>query len=228
MSKYIIGIIDEDPKDVDAIKRTILENKPDGVDENEIAFSDYNAIMESPGAMEKMIQKALCEITEAAIQLLIVDYKIIVSSSLIEGSEIFRRLDEVVPKFPIIILSNVPDVCYEKNFIDADKIYEKGQFFKIEEKYSKEKTLNLFRNMDHYREQKAELSLKYKLCLSALEENGYSEQTLQELVKVEKLLDDFCPMQLSVMEKQLNVEELQDAVDLIAKAKKLLGEDDET
>ena len=144
MKKYTIGIIDEDLKDVDAIKRTIWFNKPDQVDEKEIEFVDYNVFVESDDIIDEMVEKALCAIVEDAIRLLIVDYKIIVSSSLIEGSEIFRRLEEVVPKFPIVILSNVPDTCYGIKFVDADKVYAKGQFFKIEEGYSKEKTSNLF------------------------------------------------------------------------------------
>ena len=38
MYKYKIGIVDEDPYDMDFIERTILENKPDNVQEEQIDF----------------------------------------------------------------------------------------------------------------------------------------------------------------------------------------------
>ena len=46
------------------------------------------------------------------------------------------------------MLSNVPNECYEKEFIDADKVYSKKEFFKLEQDYSIEKVRNIFRNID--------------------------------------------------------------------------------
>lgn len=79
----------------------------------------------------------------------------------------------------------------QKEFVDADKVYSKGQFFKLEENYSKEKTLNIFRNMDNYMAQRAKLSTKLANHLSLLETQGYSVQTLKDIIETEKLLDDF-------------------------------------
>ena len=126
-----------------------------------LLITDWNIIVAAPIA-----NAVINDIVNDKIQVLIVDYKIIVSTALVEGTEIFRRISETVPKFPIIILNNVPEDCYKKEFVDADKVYSKGRFFKLEENYSKEKTLNIFRNMDNYTAQRAKLSTKLANHLS--------------------------------------------------------------
>ena len=52
----------------------------------------------------------------------------------------FKRIKEEVPKFPIIILTEVVEESTEPDFIDADKVYKKKDFYKIESEYSKEKS----------------------------------------------------------------------------------------
>lgn len=227
MNNYIIGIIDEDSEDIQDIERTIIVNKPENVSEEQITFYSYSIPANVSGLSDDIANTVINDIVNDKFQLLIVDYKIIVSTALVEGTEIFRRITEIVPKFPIIILTNVPEDCYKKEFVDADKVYSKGQFFKLEESYSKEKTLNIFRNMDNYSAQRAKLSTKLANHLSVLETQGYSEQTLKEIIETEKKLDNFFPQQQSTVEKDLDISELKNAVELLKEANNLLGGQDE-
>ncbi len=227
MNKYIIGIIDEDNEDIDYIKRTIFINKPENVSDAQVDFIEYTLDAASDSLTDEIVNSAIEDIIEANIQALIVDYKIIVSSTLLEGTEIFKRITNIVSKFPIIILSNVPGDCYSKEFVDADKVYSKTNFFKVEEDYSKEKTLNIFRNMDNYVSQRAKLSTQLSTQLSALTNDEYSEENLKAIVETEALLDAFYPQNQSSVEKALDVSDLKGAVELLEQVKGLLGGENE-
>ncbi len=227
MNKYVIGIIDEDNEDIDYIKRTIFINKPENVGDAQVDFVEYTLDATSDSLTDIIVNSAIEDIVDANIQALIVDYKIIVSSTLLEGTEIFKRITDIVSKFPIIILSNVPSDCYSKEFVDADKVYSKTNFFKVEEDYSKEKTLNIFRNMDNYVSQRAKLSTKLTDQLSNLTNGEYSEENLKAIVETETLLDAFFPQNQSSVEKALDVSDLKGAVDLLEQVKGLLGGENE-
>lgn len=71
--------------------------------------------------------------------------------------------------------------------------------------------------------QRAKLSTKLANHLSLLETQGYSVQTLKDIIETEKLLDDFFPQQQSTVEKELNVSDLKNAVELLREANDLLG-----
>lgn len=224
MARYVIGIIDEDDVDVDNIKRSIIINKPEDVIEDNIAFLVYPLDGSAERIPEKLEKQIIEDIIDESVSALIIDYKIVVSSTSIEGTEIFKKIVEQVPLFPVIILSNLPNDCYEKTFVDADKVYAKRYFFKIEEQYSKEKTLNIFRNMDHYTEQRAKLSTQLNEQLIELQKNDYNEELLKQIATTEDKLDKLAPQGKSTIEKKLNFSDLKDAVKLLAKANELLGE----
>ena len=157
---------------------------------------------------------------------MIVDYRIIVESTYVEGTEIFNKISSLVSKFPTIILTNVPDDCY-KPFIDADKVYSKRAFFKVDENYSQEKTRNIFRNIENYKSQREQLSATLGEQLLKLETQGYSLETYQSIISLEKALDAYLPQGQSTVEKDLSITELKDAVDLLKEANGLIGGNDE-
>lgn len=223
MYKYKIGIVDEDPCDMDFIERTILENKPDNVQEEQIDFWRCPFPSESENVYDSIVKLIIEKITKEEIQALIVDYKIIISAKSLEGALIFKRLVEIVPKFPLVMLSNVPNECYEKEFIDADKVYSKKEFFKLEEDYSIEKVRNIFRNIDKYDSQRSKLSTQLVAQLNRLESNEYSPEILQSVIETEKLLDDFVPQQETTVEKTLKVADLKNVIELLEEANKLIG-----
>jgi len=226
MNKYYIGIIDEDQDEILDIKRTILVNKPDTIAEDLIQFVDYPLPSTVATLSKEMSDAVIDDIVGGMIHALIVDYRIIVESTCIEGTEIFQRISSLVPKFPAIILTNMSDDCY-KPFVDADKVYAKRTFFKIEEDYLREKTLNIFRNIENYRSQRALLTATLTEQLLKLEEEGYSPERYLHVIELEKTLSDYLPQGQTIVEKDMNLSELKDAVDLLKEANRLLGEKDE-
>lgn len=223
MKKYIVGIIDEDQEDIEYIKRTIFINKPDDIKDENIEFIDYSLDNESPTELtDSLVKAVISDIIDGKIQLLIVDYKIIVNTDNIEGTEIFKQINNIVPKFPIIVLSNLTDDCYQKEFVDADKIYSKNEFFKIEEKYSMEKTNNIFFNIKNYVSQREKLTAELNVELAKLTQFGTTEEIVQSIISLENSLDKLVPQDKTETEKALDISELKQAVQLIEEAKKHL------
>ena len=226
MNNYYIGIIDEDQDEIQDIKRTILINKPESISEDLIQFVDYPLPKNASVLSDEVTNSVLRDIVNGKIHLLIVDYRIIVESTYVEGTEIFNRISSLVSKFPTIILTNVPDDCY-KPFIDADKVYSKRSFFKVDENYSQEKTRNIFRNIENYKSQRERLSATLGEQLLKLETQGYSLETYQSIISLEKALDAYLPQGQSTVEKDLSITELKDAVDLLKEANGLIGGNNE-
>ena len=226
MHNYYIGIIDEDQDEIQDIKRTILINKPESVPEDLIQFVDYPLPQNASVLSDEVSNSVLRDIVNGAIHLLIVDYRIIVESTYVEGTEIFNKISSIVSKFPTIILTNVPDDCY-KPFIDADKVYSKRSFFKVDENYSQEKTRNIFINIENYKSQRAQLSTTLEQQLLKLETQGYTIESYQSIISLEKALDAYLPQGQSTVEKDLSIAELKDAVDLLKEANGLIGGNNE-
>ena len=226
MNNYYIGIIDEDQDEIQDIKRTILINKPESMSEDLIQFVDYPLPESASVLSDEVTNSVLRDIVNGTIHLLIVDYRIIVESTYVEGTEIFNKISSLVSKFPTIILTNVPDDYY-KPFIDADKVYSKRAFFKVDENYSQEKTRNIFRNIENYKSQREQLSATLGEQLLKLETQGYSLETYQSIISLEKALDAYLPQGQSTVEKDLSITELKDAVDLLKEANGLIGGNDE-
>ena len=107
-------------------------------------------------------------------------------------------------------------------------MYAKRTFFKIEESYSKEKTLNIFRNIENYKKQCASLTATLTEQLLKLKNQGYSPEVYQQIITLEKTLNDYLPQDQTTVEKDMNMSELRDAVDLLQEANRLLGEKNET
>lgn len=226
MNKYYIGIIDEDQDEILDIKRTIYINKPDTIADELIQFVDYPLPQSVESLSKKMSDVVINDIIGGMIHALIVDYRIIVESTCIDGTEIFQRISSLVPKFPTIILTNVPNDCY-KPYVDADKVYAKRTLLKIDEDYSREKVLNIFRNIENYRCRRASLTAKLTEQLFVLESEGYSPERYQSIIEVEKILSDYLPQDQTLIEKEMDLSELKDAVDLLKEASRLLGEKNE-
>lgn len=227
MSNYRIGIIDEDPADVDYIKRTIYINKPKSIKEEQVDYWEPPLQFDADGSDESIVKNLIEAITDEVVQIIIIDYKIIVKPKTYEGTEIFKKIAEAVPKFPLIMLSNLSEDCYSKEFVDADKVYSKQDFFKIESDYSKEKVANIFRNMDKYISQRSKLSTQLVEQLGRLEKEGFTVDSLRTIVETEKSLDNYTPQNQNTVEKALDFSELKEAVDILIKAQDLIGGIDE-
>lgn len=232
MSEYCFGIIDENMEESLTIQRTILINKPSYVSEDQITFKEFSLSGAADNLPKEVSDEVMDCVSSGEIQSLIVDYQLLIQAETvaetIEGTEIFQRVTALVPKFPVVLLTNLPEDCLEKEFVDADKVYSKRSFFKVDEEYSKEKVSNLFNNISKYLSARNRLDVSLHEALLNMEEEGYTQEVFQKIVELERQLDDYLPMEIGQLEKALDVSQLQDAVSLIQEAKDLLGDTDET
>ena len=225
--KYIIGLIDEEPGQLITIGRTIkihMEGMP-----HEVDFISYELEGRSETLVNDVCKEVLNDILIGAISSLLVDYKIILkTAAMIEGTDIYKLIIERVPKFPVVILTQAPEECYIKDFVDADKIYSKKEFFKVDEQYSVEKTKNIFLNMDKYIRQRAEMDATLEDKLEKYVSEGFSPELFQEILEYEQKLDAFYPFGQPQTSKALRLDELKEAVALLDQANRLIGGSNET
>ena len=73
MNEYYIGIIDEDEDEILDIKRTILINSPDSIDENLIHFVDYPLPKNASTLSDTVSKSVIKDIVDGSIHLLIID-----------------------------------------------------------------------------------------------------------------------------------------------------------
>lgn len=220
--KYIIGLIDEEADQIATIRRTIKYNIPKDIARDDLDFKEYPLSGNGLELSHTLCDAIISDIVDNCIHCLIIDNRIIVDSALVEGATIYNRIRETVPKFPIIILTNVPGDCYEKTFVDADKVYWKSKFFQVKEEYSKDRTANIFTNMKNYIQQRSDLQTQLSENLVKLAGDDDSNQCLQDVLRLEYQLNDYYPQQLSRVEESLNVSDLQQAVSLLEEARGLL------
>lgn len=216
---FTIGLIDDEESQRATIRRTIKINAPP---KENFQFKSYSLSEESGKLVEDVFQNVMADIGNGEIACLIIDYKIMVKTIKIKGTEIFRKIKEVVPKFPIIILTDVVEESIEPDYIDADKVYMKREFFKIEDDYSKGKVNNIFDSMRKYVEKRDSLIL----TLSELKKNMISKNTIEhsisQVLKVETELDDFCPIEQTQFDKIFDEDKAKRIIRLIEDANKLL------
>lgn len=215
---YIIGLIDDEESQLKAMRRTIKTNAPRTV---EYDFKSYSLSQESGKLVEEVFQNVMRDIINEDIACLIIDYKIMVKTTKVKGTDIFRKIKEVVPKFPIILLTEVVEESIEPDFIDADKVYKKREFFKLEQEYSKDKVYNIFDSMRKYIAQRDSL----KLTLLSLKERlvkGNETDKLKEVLKVENEIANFLPIDQTQIDRMFDEDKAKRIVELIEKANNLL------
>ena len=221
--RFTVGLIDEEDKDLRAIRMTIKENTPSGKEEPD--FISYDLSGSSETIQENLSAQVISDIVNEAICGLIVDYKILLpSTALIEGSEIFDFIHKHVPEFPVVILTNLPEACFEKDFIDADKVYEKTYFFRLEEDYSKQKTFSLFRNMKRYVDARNGLELKHSALLNEIRKTGLNADLIGSLMQTETALSNYKPLETTQIERAYDPSKIEEVIRLLREADSLLEE----
>lgn len=218
----VIGIIDDDNDEIDKIQRTIITIiKRNNLDESEIEFKVYNLNSGVVKLTDNIIQEIIEDILKFGISTLVIDHKIVVSNELLNGSEIFEQIRKVAPDFPTIIMTNVVEDSMKSNYVDADKVYAKSEFFKIGA-YAKEKTENILKNIQRYKNLRNNTQEELEELKSELVKDSENQEIVNKIVEKEKELDKYLPMQRSYLEEVINLEELKEIFKLIEDAKKLL------
>lgn len=217
---YIIGLIDDEESQLSKIRRTIKTNAKK---DEQYEFKSYFISDKASDVVSGVFEEVIDDIKNQKLSSLIVDYKIIVKTYKIKGTEIFKKIKEEVPKFPVIILTEVVEESTEPDFVDADKVYKKKDFYKIEGEYSKEKVFNIFDSMRKYVGQRDKLQLtiddlKQQLAKGSLRH----EEVVGNILALESQLDDFVPTEQSQIDKVFDEQKAKEIVALIEKANALL------
>ena len=217
---YIIGLIDDEESQLSKIRRTIKTNAKK---EEQYDFKSYLISDKASDVVSDVFEEVIDDIKNMKLSSLIVDYKIIVKTYKIKGTEIFKKIKEEVPKFPVIILTEVVEESTEPDFVDADKVYKKKDFYKIEGEYSKEKVFNIFDSMRKYVGQRDKLQLtiddlKQQLAKGSLRH----EEVVGNRLALESQLDDFVPTEQSQIDKVFDEQKAKEIVALIEKANALI------
>lgn len=216
---YIIGLIDDEESQLKKIRRTIKTNAKAN---EQYDFKSYLIPDNASDVVSEVFEQVISDIKDSKLASLIVDYKIIVKTSKIKGTDIFKRIKEEVPKFPIIILTEVVEESTEPEFIDADKVYKKKDFYKIESDYSKEKVFNIFDSMRKYNEQRDKLQLTIEDLKQKLTDGSRGRDVIGDILSLESQLNDFVPTDQSQIDKIFDEGKVKKIVALIEKANDLL------
>lgn len=216
---YTIGLIDDEENQLKTIRRTIKTNA--GNDEK-YDFKTYLISDNATDFVEKVFEDVINDIREMKLSSLIVDYKLIVKTSKIKGTDILKKIKDEVPKFPVIILTEVVEESTEPDFVDADKVYKKKDFYKIESEYSKEKVFNIFDSMRKYIGQRDKLQLTIDDLKQRLSKGSLGREAIGNILALESQLDDFVPTEQSQIDKVFDEKKAKEIVALIEKANELL------
>lgn len=216
---YTIGLIDDEETQLKTIRRTIKTNAGNG---EKYDFKTYLISDNATDFVEKVFEDVINDIREMKLSSLIVDYKLIVKTSKIKGTDIFKKIKDEVPKFPVIILTEVVEESTEPDFVDADKVYKKKDFYKIESEYSKEKVFNIFDSMRKYIGQRDKLQLTIDDLKQKLSKGSLGREAIGSILALESQLDDFVPTEQSQIDKVFDEKKAKEIVALIEKANELL------
>lgn len=219
----IIGIIDDDENEINSIQRAIITIiKRNNLDADNVEFKIYELNSDAGKLTENLINQVTEDISKFEISLLIIDHKIVANSNeLLNGSDIFEQIRKIASDFPTIIMTNVVEDSMKNNYVDADKVYAKSEFFKIQE-YAKEKTENILRNIKRYENLRNSTQQELEELKSELVKDTENQEIVNKIVEKEKELDKYLPIQQSYLEEIINLEELKEILKLIEDANKML------
>lgn len=217
---YTIGLIDDEESQIKMIRRTIKTNAIGGVPYD---FKSYIVSDNAVNIVKEVVEEVIQDIKALRLSCLIIDYKIILKNfSKVKGTDIFKKIKDEVPKFPVIILTEVVEESMEPEFVDADKVYKKKDFYKIESEYSKEKVFNIFDSMRKYTGQRDKIQLTIDELKKKLTNGNLGHETIESILALESQLDDFVPIDQSQIDKVFDESKAKEIVALIEKANKLL------
>ncbi|MCL2361658.1 MAG: hypothetical protein FWC73_07590 [Defluviitaleaceae bacterium] len=217
--EFIIGLVDDDDGQLATIRRTIKINAPKDI---KCDFKSYDLAGASDSLVSTVYKEIIDDVESGCLSLLIIDYKIMIKADKVEGTDIYEKIRRAVPQFPVIMLTNVIDDCINHSFVDPDKVYRKSDFFRTDEGYSKEKTANIFRNMQRYVTARIDLESRLSNLKDRLVDENQSQELYNELIRTENELDEYKPLDETQMEKAFDTSAIKEAIELLEKADAML------
>lgn len=212
---FIIGLIDDNERELDDIQATITTGwQKTGNISGVVDFKIYKLAADID-FKEKLQAELINDVQCAQIHGLIVDYKLDSLRKVFAGKDIADYLHQKVPAFPVVVLTNVPERGKEEDEIDPDKVYDKEVFFNLDESLSRELVFNIRRNVERYVKQRAELEALLSQALEELNQDNNSDEKIELLARITELedhLNDYTQTGMTSAEKAFDLGNLKDLV----------------
>ena len=217
---YKIGLVEDDCTEASEIMLSLIENSQGELDKDSIKLYE---LKRDSGFKEQLLNTIKNDIVNNHIQCLIVDYKLDALYEILEGIDIVKHFHSVVPEFPVVILTNVPDKGKENDWADPDKVYSKKDFLNPDSEATKSMAYNIVRNIKRYSKKRAALENDRVTALSEISKTGYySESTYEELINAEKELAKYSPIELNAVDEEYNAADMNEAIKELKEIKELL------
>lgn len=212
MKTFKIGIIEDTNEELNSIKRTIYSNLSKTYN---IDYKDYD--MNISNINEEYIVKEIeTDILNDNIMLLIIDNKLVVEGKRLKGTSLYEKVKKIASNFPIIIMTNYKDEAYDSDYVDPDKIYDKENFF-LNKEYTKEKINSICLSIENYNKLKNNIIAEQKRLIDKYEndDKNESQDTLNELLKVELEMKKYTPVDTTYLEELISPDYVKEIVDLL-------------
>lgn len=223
---FTIGLIDDNDSELDDICAT-LHVTWEKNEEINAEFRNKNYRLKNRTDLRDSLESELLQDIETnVIQGLIVDYKLDSLHKVISGKEIVHFIEEGVPAFPVVILTNAPEPGKREDVIDPDKVYPKYDFLAVDEKTSNEMCFKIFLNAKNYYNQRLDLETKLNTALDELLSRPDEVNDVDLLVKISEIenkLSKYKPMSRSQVDSASDLAELKDIISRIVSLEDQLG-----
>ena len=215
---FYIGMIEDDMAEASSAMLSLNENS-DQIEEQ--SFKIY-PLMKKENFKKELFEKITEDIKDNRIQGLIVDYKLDTMDEVLEGIEVVNFVHELVPEFPVIILTNVPDTSKKNDKVDPDKVYAKEVFLNNEMEETRDMVYNIVRNLERYVKKRVELETRREQLLNCVVDNAQENETYGELLETEKELNKYTPIDMTEIDNTYKVDDMKEALELLKEYKGLL------
>lgn len=213
---YKIGIVEDNKSDISKVDRILYRNLGEVFELEPYSIENIS----SQDEFQEKINNIVDDANDNKIHGLILDYKIMVQHTIGKGNEIFTKIKENIPLFPVIILTERVEETREDSNMDFDKIYRKEIFFTPESKESQDQSMNFFKNIEKYYENKKSLEKQLKIVQEEGLKNegqGISDKAILKMIDLEEQLSQYEKDERSNLDKFLNPDKLSKALDIINK-----------
>lgn len=218
---YRIGIVEDSGDEIHKIERTLDFFYTDF----DMSYYFSDRIYTPENIVEKLSNDIIMDIQSDKIDGLIIDYKVMLDDIIVEGNEIYREINMIIPKFPIIILTEIVDEPEGKVYMDADKVYRKSTFFNFESRASKDMYTKFFKNMDHYRKNRQQYKDQLNKKKEILVSEGIKEETILEIVELENELSKYENIGNDSSDSLLDRDSIEKAINLIKQVDEMIDDE---
>ncbi|MBD5529297.1 MAG: hypothetical protein HDR02_12970 [Lachnospiraceae bacterium] len=216
---YRIGMIEDDKAEASSVMLSLVHNAGQLGEESFILYE----LEKKENFRQELFEKLIKDVQNGRIQCLIVDYKLDTLDEVLEGIEVVNYMHEVVPEFPVVILTDVPERSKENDKADPDKVYAKEIFMKPDDVETKEMVYHIIRNIERYTKKRAELEIRRMQVLDkVVDDSEYEDETYGELLKIEQELSKYVPIEMTGIDQAYDMKSMREGLEMLREYKSLL------